>query len=321
MRLLYTIAFSFFIHLAYAQTVADFEAFDLPIDTFLNGSDESGGFSDGNIFLPNNYTAMWDSWSGWAISSTTDYMTEGFTNQYSVIAGKGFDGSPTYATTFVSGESKINLEGDAAGGVVNGLYINNATYAFLSIQNGDAFAKKFGGETGNDPDFFRLTIKKYLNGNLGQDSIDFYLADYRFDDNSLDYIVKDWTYLDLTSLGNIDSLSFSLASSDNGAFGMNTPGYFCIDNLETADDFNTSINSIENKIKVFPNPAFNSLNIETANTNDKTIKIYNSIGQLVSLIDSNQYSIELSVEGLEKGIYWGILEEGEKLTKFSFVKN
>ncbi|MEZ4953573.1 MAG: DUF4465 domain-containing protein [Saprospiraceae bacterium] len=31
-------------------------------------------------------------------------------------------------------------------------------------------------------------------------------------------------------LGHVDSL-FTLSSSDAGVFGMNTPAYFCLDNL------------------------------------------------------------------------------------------
>ena len=67
---------------------------------------------------------------------------------------------------------------------------------------------------------------------LGTDSVDFYLADYRFADNSEDYIVKDWTFVSLEALGDVDSLLFSLTSTDNDSmFGMNTPAYFCMDNF------------------------------------------------------------------------------------------
>ena len=62
-------------------------------------------------------------------------------------------------------------------------------------------------------------------------SVDFYLADYRYADSSQDYIVNAWEYIDLSSLGSVDELSFSLSSSDNGSFGMNTPNYFAIDNI------------------------------------------------------------------------------------------
>jgi hypothetical protein len=61
--------------------------------------------------------------------------------------------------------------------------------------------------------------------------VHFYLADYRFEDNAEDYIVKTWEWFDLSSLGRADSLMCTLGSSDTGMFGMNTPAYFCVDNL------------------------------------------------------------------------------------------
>ncbi|HWB64128.1 MAG TPA: DUF4465 domain-containing protein, partial [Chitinophagales bacterium] len=91
---------------------------------------------------------------------------------------------------------------------------------------------------GNDPDWFKLTVKAWYNGTLKNAAVDFYLADYRFSNNTQDYIVRDWRWVDLTSLGNVDSLAFFLSSSDTGSFGMNTPAYYCIDNFTTADRAN-----------------------------------------------------------------------------------
>ena len=55
-------------------------------------------------------------------------------------------------------------------------------------------------------------------------TVDFYLAK----DGK---ILKDWTYCDLSSLGEVTKLTFALSSTDNGDYGMNTPAYFCIDEL------------------------------------------------------------------------------------------
>jgi len=313
--------FTFCITAIHAQTTSDFESFNLEIDTFLNGMDGSAGFSEGNIFLPNDYNTNFMSWSGWAISTSTDVTTPGFTNQYSSIAGNGFDNSQTYATTFVLGESQIKLTGDALGGEVNGVYVSNATYSYLSIRDGDGFAKKFGGETGDDPDFFLLTIKKYLNGQLGQDSINFYLADYRFSDNTQDYIIDAWSYIDLLPLGNVDSLSFSLSSTDNGAFGMNTPAYFCIDNFETADAINTSTkNTFAQSVKIYPNPTSDFLNFNLDITNEHQVRIYQSDGQLVLNKTLSLTKNRLDIAHLENARYFGIIEYKNIIQTFDFVK-
>ena len=254
----------FGIHVSYGQTTSDFESFDLPPESFLNGSDGSGGFTDGNIRLLNDFNDAYGSWSGWSISSTTDVETPGFVNQYSCIAGSGVDGSPTYATTFVSGESLLHTVGDGRG-VIEGFYINNSTYAALSMRDGDAFAKRFGGEDGTDPDFLFVSIKEYGSRNVNNDSIVFYLADYRFDNSQDDYILDEWTYIDLTQFGNVDTLSFQLFSSDVGQFGINTPAYFCIDNIITRDLSLTSTNELEeitSRISVYPNPSHGDIWIE-----------------------------------------------------------
>lgn len=102
---------------------------------------------------------------------------------------------------------------------IPGCYITNSLCAYNSMLNGDAFAKKFTNE-----DWFLLTIYGAYKGHAVNTKIDFYLA-------KDGQIVKDWTYVSLESLGVVDELSFVLTSSDNGEFGMNTPAYFCIDDL------------------------------------------------------------------------------------------
>ena len=106
--------------------------------------------------------------------------------------------------------------------------LNISTYAALSMRDGDAFAKKFGGPTGNDPDFFRVTVRGFDALGTLTGSVEFFLADYRFTNNAQDYIVSQWTTLSLTPLGNAAKLTFALDSTDNGPFGMNTPAYFAL---------------------------------------------------------------------------------------------
>ncbi len=204
-------------------------------ESFRNGSDLSGGFDSGQIRLNNTFDPTFGVWGGWSISNTTDATTAGFGNQYSAIAGNGSRGSATYAvaSAFPGGTvPTITIDDSASGQSFQSLRLTNTTYAALSMERGDAFAKKFGGATGDDPDFFLVTIDGLdLTGSL-IGSVDFYLADFRFDDNSLDYIVGDWTTVDLSSLASANSLAFSVTSSDVGMFGINTPTYFAMDDIQ-----------------------------------------------------------------------------------------
>ena len=92
-------------------------------------------------------------------------------------------------------------------------------------------SKKFGGSEGTDPDYFLLKIKGI--GSTGEEVgvVEFALADYRFEDSASDYIVDQWTRVDLSSLVGARKLQFGLESSDVGEFGMNTPAYFALDQV------------------------------------------------------------------------------------------
>jgi len=167
------------------------------------------------------------SWSGWAYSNQTDNTTPGFENQYSAYTGQAHSGS-NFGIAYLSGDAaQISFAGPVQ---ADGLYLTNTTYTALSMLNGDSFAKKFGGASGNDADWLKLTVSG-LSGGVESGAIDFYLADYRSSNNSLDYIVNGWEWLNLSSLGTIDGLKFAISSSDTGQFGMNTPAYFAMDDL------------------------------------------------------------------------------------------
>jgi len=210
--------------------IATFEDLALPPESYWNGSDESGGFTSGSAYFNNNYNSDWSSWDGFSYSNITDTTTAGMAAQYNAITGAGQGNSANYAIGYVGWASLPTITLDTAD-VVEGLYVTNNNYVCYSMLDGDAFSKKFGGDSGNDPDWFMLTITGKDVDGLVTGTVDFYLADYRFADNSADYIVNTWQYVDLTSLGAVKSLEFSLSSSDVGDWGMNTPAYFALDTL------------------------------------------------------------------------------------------
>ncbi len=287
-----------------AQQTADFENFDLAVDTFLNDAGAAGAFASGPVRLPNDYNSDFDAWQGWAISTMTDSLTPGFGNQYSAIAGSGTEGSATYALTYAFDGSVLRFDPAAGPRTVEGLYVTNSTYAYYAMLEGDAFSKRFGGETGDDPDFFLLTVKKYLDGAPGADSVDFFLADYRFLDNKEDYLVSQWTFLDLSVLGRADSLLFTLRSSDVGAFGMNTPAYFCVDNIRTAaGTTSTGALAAAPAIRVFPNPTADFLFLEWEEARDTHLALYDLQGRrlLETRLTTGRNRIDL--RRLPRGIY------------------
>ena len=297
-----------------AQTVSDFENLTLPADSFWNGIDLTQGFISGNALFTNYYDTADDYWSkGFAYSNMKDDTTAGYTNTYSSITATGYNNSTNYAIGKEGAIIKLNNPGK--GGLVTGMYITNSTYAALSMRDGDAFARQFGDTTGTNsglaqgdfPDWFKISITGFYNGNSVEDTVHFYLADYRFENNSEDYIVSSWEWVDLTNLGNLDSLIFHLASSDVGDWGMNTPGFFCLDGFTTGDSpllVHESIFS-KNLMDVYPNPAIDFINISWKEDSEPgIISIMDLSGRLIlkkSILQEKKYCIPVS--NYPNGVY------------------
>lgn len=279
-----------------AQTVAGFENISLAPNSFYNGSDFAGGTRSGDFYFRNSYDSSFGGfWSGFSVSNMKDDSTKGFSNQYSAITGGGFN-STNYGVFY--GKGNILVEGDAKGKPVNGFFITNGTYAYYDMKEGSAFTKKFGGTSGNDPDFFKVSINAWKNnGNRADTSLDVYLADFRFSDNANDYILNTWKFVDLNAFGAVDSFSFNFYSSDTGQFGINTPLYFCIDNFGS---HTIGLEKANNNfgIRMFPNPAQNTLHI-ACNEKIEAIEIFNLNG--VRVLQSEDTN--LTIDALIPGIY------------------
>lgn len=248
---------------AQAQTVSTFEELKLPIDTFFDGRyqhDLTYAYESGNAQFYSTYdTSFGGFWvSGIAPSTKRDTINGTYTNNYSVVSAGGYK-SATYgvANTF----SGISFTGITAGKMLSGMYVNNTFYDYYVMKNGNMFAKKFGGTGGNDPDWFKLTVNGYLDTVKSKVSVEMYLADFRFTDNSKDYIITNWTWLDLHTLGNVDRIELVLSSSDSGAFGYNTPLYVCVDNITGFDHPSGFKNTNTSTSLAWPNPTHHLLHV------------------------------------------------------------
>lgn len=235
---------------AYAG-VATFDDLTLAPETYWNGNDDGlanygygtpSDFTSGDNSFVNYQAAAYLSWEGFAYSNTTDTNTAGVPNQFSAITGSGVNGSANYGVAFTmnmwSAQTAQTFNGATTGKssqVVDGFYITNTTYAYQSMVNGDSYAKVFGGGDGTDADWFKLSIHG-LDSNYEKTgaSVDFFLADFRSDESDQDYIVDEWTWVDLSGLGVVSGLEFNMSSSDGGGGRtMNTPAYFAMDDLTT----------------------------------------------------------------------------------------
>ena len=296
-------------------TVANFENINIGSQGFYNGSDGKGGFTSGNFRFFTDYTADWDSWSGFAASTKTDATTSGYANQYSAITGKGVAGTAGYAVAYPNPVSTIAFKDT----VISGLYVTNNTYTYLSMKNGDAYAKKFGGESGNDPDWLLLTIKGFDTDGNSTGEVNVNLADFAYSNNANDYILNTWKWVNLQKLGRISKLEFSLRSTDNGNWGMNTPGYFCIDNLN--QEIVTSTSELQQiQASVFPNPFVDQIVISGLDGTAK-VSISDISGRKVAeyINVSNNQPIT-NLDKLTSGVYILKIEEGKKQFTTKLIK-
>jgi Domain of unknown function (DUF4465) len=286
----------------HAQTTSDFESTAFGANAYLDNAGAAGAFANGNVALVNRYDAAFMAWEGWALSKVTDNTTQGFGNQYSCIAGKGAANSQVYAVGYAFNPSIVRLTGAATGKLVQGMFINNNTYAYYTMLLGDAFSKRFGGATGTDPDYFLLTIKGFRNGSITADSVNFYLADYRFANSAQDYVVKDWSFVNLSSLGNVDSLAFGLTSTDVGAFGMNTPAYFCMDRITTLDGNVDAeeVTTVPSDLHLYPNPARSVVYIDGVGTG-ADFTLFDFTGRVVR--SGSLTAMGVPLDGLAPGGY------------------
>ena len=288
-----------------AQSVAKFEDLTLAPEKFWNGSDESGSFTSAGVTFYNSYSKDFG-WSGFSYSNVTDATTAGYGNQYSAITGHGNQGSSNYAVGYPSSVAVADFKTTVK---VSGLYITNSTYAYWSMKNGDQFSKKFGGESGNDEDWLILTIEGFNADNQSTGKVEFYLADFRSSNSSNDYILNTWELVNLESLGLISKLKFSLRSTDNGNWGMNTPGYFCMDNLNY--EIVTSAPSIQTvQALAYPNPFDDRITITGLKENAK-VTISDISGRTVgeyNNVPNNQVINGLG--NLKSGVYFMKIREG-----------
>ena len=234
---------------------ADFENLYLEPNTYWRGPDTKGtieegiygddqyrgSFLSGSFKFSNNYSIDWGSWSGFGYSNRT--VTTGsniMKDQWNACTGKGHNDSENYAVFFEDADAPmtISVVNSAEGQQLTGFYITNAAVAVNAFVNGDGMTA--GSFTTGD--FLKLTI--IADGDASR-TVEYYLADYRSENADDHYYVNDWRWVDLSSLGTVKTLSFSMASSRKNAWGYTTPLYFCMDDLGCkAPELPTAISSV-----------------------------------------------------------------------------
>ena len=218
---------------------ATFEEMTLDAESAYNGAGVSGEtitdaygsecvksqFVSGGYRFTTVYNPAWGSWSGFAVSNETSTTYASYADQYRSCVGHGYDGSSNYCVAFPSilGETIEPVDGAQ---VISGMYVTNSAWNVSAYTEGDGMTP--GAFTTGD--WCKLTITG-THADATTATLDVYLADYRSENAARHYYINQWQWVDLTSLGEVTALTFTISSSRNNDWGMTTPGYVCIDNL------------------------------------------------------------------------------------------
>lgn len=205
------------------DSVVDFENIALDSDSIMPMSADSTSFASKGFVFHYSYFPDWSYWSGFCVAGKRDTSFTDYHDQYNSCVGHGYAQSANYAVVYPQGETISVAEGKRT---ISGCYVAANAYLQNAILKGDGMTP--GAFTTGD--WMRLDVIA-LDGNAKKDTVSCYLADYRSDNASDHYYVKDWTWLDLSALGECTGLTFRLSSSRNNSWGMTTPSYFLMDNF------------------------------------------------------------------------------------------
>lgn len=296
-----------------------FESIILDVDTFYNGADGAGEIQIGNFNLTNYYNTQSGYSESFSVSNVSDVTTPDYTNQFASFTGGGSNSS-NYGIYYSYGTISFPNEY-----LVSHLEVTNTTFAALSMRDGDDYGKQFGSvndahgnpDGTNGEDFFVLKIIPLNDADeLIGDTIEFYLADYRFADNSQDYIIDEWTNIVFPNGGiTANKLKFELISSDTGDFGNNTPSYFALDNLVASST--AGLKNKEINWSMYPNPTTGDLFVNSEL--DGEIFISSSLGANVfsgNIGDSKT----INMSNFPAGVYFVTLNTNKHSTVQKLIK-
>lgn len=193
-------------------------------------------------------------WGGFAVSKTGDKSDLGNNwyndnaNQMGCMAGGGIKSVATDGTLTVDKKSPYlvgywfgdydpdNVNVTFTDGVARkckGIYVTSNSKPFYSYIHGDGYAREF-----IDGDCHKLIIvgKDATGKEVG--SVEVVLAKQ---EDGIFSVLKNWKWVDLSSLGEVVGLYFRMYTTDSSIYGPNTASYFCLDRLQVYEAESTGI--------------------------------------------------------------------------------
>lgn len=328
--ILFAILFTSICLNAQTKMTETFESLTAVIDSgqVLNGKNNLKKFESNIVYQfgwDTSYGGYWaKNWAASRVIYNKEEPSDFSKHLYAAKPGYGCE-SVDYDQTNGVNSKKVFLVGQNNSGFslpmginnsyqVSQLRISNSTYSYNSMKFGDFVGKKFSAK---DKDSFVLIISGY-NSAVKKFSKRVYLADFRFADTTKNFLLDTWQIVTFNENEIADSLSFTLESSDNGQYGMNTPAFFVLDNV-TIMEHNANIKHIAaTSVRAFPNPASQFIRFDIPQKNTD-IAIAQSNGQICKKLQLTENTMEVNIQDLAAGLYFVQMknEAGQSfITKF-----
>ncbi|TWU50776.1 PEP-CTERM motif protein [Rubripirellula tenax] len=244
---------------ASAATLVDFESLPIAFDAnnvnvgpfvdnvsiqpgIFGGNDISSTFSAGGVAFNNTFNDAFASFQGFALSQrglsqwSSGSFAEFFNGNDTVSAnGIGNFASSRWVVAFgdYSGPDDplaniASIMEAPANSVFDSLYVNNTRTTTHVLTTGNSSARAFGSI--NQDEKFTARFIDLSPGSNGSNFVEVELASFVNATSTLS-IVDDWMRVDLSGLGGATRIGIDFTSTDEGAFGLNTPAYVAVDNI------------------------------------------------------------------------------------------
>ena len=214
--------------------IATFDDLALEPETAWYGKRESEGhdhrsftYYSGSYSFPCEYAPSLLTWGGVAYSNQTKTTFNSlFPDQFNSVVGHGVNGSKNYAVAYAYGQHTVEVRATHAGpAVIPGTFVTNTAWVKEVTQKGTGM-----GDEPHTPFHKGDYLLLIASNNKGQ-SIEFPLVDYRSSNAAEHYVIDSWQWLDLSALGETESVIFSMKGTRVANGGTTIPAYFCLDDF------------------------------------------------------------------------------------------
>lgn len=182
--------------------------------------DGSYSWTDDATKLSGGLTNAWGDGMFWgggvAISNYIDADIENHASYNYQLAVPASNGTANFAIVYC--DASVSFA-DGKARTIKSMDVSPTTYQLGATQYGDGYAKALTEEG----DFLTVIITGYKGETL-KGTVTFDLAK---DGN----ILTTWKKIDLSSLGEVTTLEFTMDGSDKSTYGVKHPKYFAIDNI------------------------------------------------------------------------------------------